>query len=315
MVNAKIQCWSKTHKKKWRLALRIATSPSERWLQKAAEWNSELSSKYRPTERLGDQETDGKMTPTKSSNLLRTRQKTFLKAAAKSTKHGSTQQKTAEDGLYSKKKTQWLQKNDLKIMREWSKPTSEIRQRSETERRRSGQHHITQSLKKTKVKSEMKILKDAGAPQSVPHASPKWIFRKWTRYHSVTHESSPDKHLWARIDGALSSGTSWLESGLGTCRWNLTSVTLDGCRTAQPCTQGFTEQVCTLRTRVCSCTRACSCACTQTQSSSFFDFQSSRRFPRRWVSGSLHYFSHFRSVRFTLTFRSIQSRFVSIFWW
>ena len=44
---------------------------------------------------------------------------TWPKAATKSTKHGSTQQKTAEDGLYSKKITQWLQKKDITIMREW----------------------------------------------------------------------------------------------------------------------------------------------------------------------------------------------------
>ena len=31
---------------KWRLALRIATSPSERWFMNAAERNPELSSKY-----------------------------------------------------------------------------------------------------------------------------------------------------------------------------------------------------------------------------------------------------------------------------
>ena len=38
---------NKTHKKmKWRLALRIATSPSERWLIKAAAWNPEFSSKF-----------------------------------------------------------------------------------------------------------------------------------------------------------------------------------------------------------------------------------------------------------------------------
>ena len=58
----------------------------------------------RPVQRLEDQGKHGKMTSTNSSNLLRKRQKTLLKAAAKSTKHGSTQQKTAEDGLYSKKK-------------------------------------------------------------------------------------------------------------------------------------------------------------------------------------------------------------------
>ena len=39
---AKIRCWNRTHKTmKWKLALRIATSPSERWLNKAAEWNPE----------------------------------------------------------------------------------------------------------------------------------------------------------------------------------------------------------------------------------------------------------------------------------
>ena len=36
MEHAKIRCWNKTHKKmKWKLALRIATSPSERWLKKS----------------------------------------------------------------------------------------------------------------------------------------------------------------------------------------------------------------------------------------------------------------------------------------
>ena len=46
---------------KWKLALRIATSPSERWLNKAAEWNPELSSRFwtnraigRPTKRWED---------------------------------------------------------------------------------------------------------------------------------------------------------------------------------------------------------------------------------------------------------------------
>ena len=85
MENAKIRCWNKTHKRrKWRLALRMATSPNEKWLMKAAEWNPELSSKHkmRP-ERLGDQEKDGKTTSTNSSNLKKTRHKTALKAEAK----------------------------------------------------------------------------------------------------------------------------------------------------------------------------------------------------------------------------------------
>ena len=38
---------------KWRLALRIATSPSERWLMNAAEWNPEFSSTYRTNRAIG----------------------------------------------------------------------------------------------------------------------------------------------------------------------------------------------------------------------------------------------------------------------
>ena len=52
--SAKIRCWNKIHKRmKWKLALRIATSPSERWLKKAAEWNPDLSSRYRTKRAIG----------------------------------------------------------------------------------------------------------------------------------------------------------------------------------------------------------------------------------------------------------------------
>ena len=48
MENAKIRCWTKTHDRmKWKLALRITTSPSDRWLRKAANWNPELSTRYK----------------------------------------------------------------------------------------------------------------------------------------------------------------------------------------------------------------------------------------------------------------------------
>ena len=54
MESAKIRCWNKIHKKmKWKLALRIATSPSDRWLRKAAEWNPELSTRYRINRAIG----------------------------------------------------------------------------------------------------------------------------------------------------------------------------------------------------------------------------------------------------------------------
>ena len=48
MENEKVRCWNMTQRKiKWRLTMRIALSPSERWLIKAAEWNPELCSKHR----------------------------------------------------------------------------------------------------------------------------------------------------------------------------------------------------------------------------------------------------------------------------
>ena len=54
MESAKIRCWNKTHQKmKWKLALRIATSPSDRWLRKAADWNPELSTRYRTNTAIG----------------------------------------------------------------------------------------------------------------------------------------------------------------------------------------------------------------------------------------------------------------------
>ena len=40
-------------KMKWKLALRIATSPSERWLKKAAEWNPDMSSRFKTNRAIG----------------------------------------------------------------------------------------------------------------------------------------------------------------------------------------------------------------------------------------------------------------------
>ena len=42
-----------SQKMKWKLALRIATSPNERWLKKAAEWNPDLSSRYWTNRAIG----------------------------------------------------------------------------------------------------------------------------------------------------------------------------------------------------------------------------------------------------------------------
>ena len=54
MEHAKNRCWNRTHKGiGWKLALRIATSPSERWLKKAAEWSPDLSSRYKTSRAIG----------------------------------------------------------------------------------------------------------------------------------------------------------------------------------------------------------------------------------------------------------------------
>ena len=54
MERAKIRCWNRTYKKKkWKLALRIATSPSERWLKEAAEWSPDLSPRFKTNRAIG----------------------------------------------------------------------------------------------------------------------------------------------------------------------------------------------------------------------------------------------------------------------
>ena len=63
-------------KMKWKLALRIATSPSERWLKKAAEWRPVLSSRKKTNRAIGrPRKRDGKMTSMISSNKLMKKRK------------------------------------------------------------------------------------------------------------------------------------------------------------------------------------------------------------------------------------------------
>ena len=109
MERAKIRCWNRTHKKmKWKLALRIATSPSERWLNKAAEWNPDLSSRYRTNRAIGRPRKDGKMTSTISSNnfLKKKMKMNQSKERFKTTIIGSTLQMIGKNGLDLKKNTQ-----------------------------------------------------------------------------------------------------------------------------------------------------------------------------------------------------------------
>ena len=48
MRKARSPCWIEMHRRmKWRLAMRIASLPKERWVRKAAEWNPGLSTKIK----------------------------------------------------------------------------------------------------------------------------------------------------------------------------------------------------------------------------------------------------------------------------
>ena len=109
MEHAKIRCWNRTHKKmKWKLALRIATSPSERWLKKAAEWNPELSSRCwtnraigRPRIRWEDDINDF------LEQTLEEKEKDEpIERKIQNNNFGSTLQKIGKNGLALKKNTQ-----------------------------------------------------------------------------------------------------------------------------------------------------------------------------------------------------------------
>ena len=153
-----------SQKMKWRLALRIATSPSERWLIKAAEWNPELSSKYRTNRAIGrprkrweddineflKQVVEKTENLTESSNQINNTWINTAKDRGRWSLHDENYTMTSEERheINSRTRRQW----------------------SDTERRRSSHNYITQ------VKNEIMIMKDAAdaaAPQSVQHASPK----------------------------------------------------------------------------------------------------------------------------------------------
>ena len=93
---------------KWKLALRIANSPSERWLKKAAEWSPDLSSRYKTNRAIGRPrkrwEDDIKISSNKY--VKKRKMKTQSLEAIKPTRIGSTLPKTGEDGLYQKEITQ-----------------------------------------------------------------------------------------------------------------------------------------------------------------------------------------------------------------
>ena len=106
--------------------MRIATSPSERWLIKAAEWNPEFISKYRTDRAIGRP-------------------------------MGRWEDDINEFFEFVEEETEHLTEGSNQINKTWINTAKD-----------RGRWTDTKSLKKT---SEMKILIDAAAPQSVPHAS------------------------------------------------------------------------------------------------------------------------------------------------
>ena len=88
---------------KWKLALRIETAPSERWLKKAAEWCPDLSSRYitdraigRPKKRWEDDINDFlKQACEENENETQSRE------TIKPTRIGSTLPKTIRKRLHN----------------------------------------------------------------------------------------------------------------------------------------------------------------------------------------------------------------------
>ena len=151
MESAKIRCWNRdTQKMKWKLALRIATSPSDRWLRKAADWNPELSTRYtinraigRPRKRWEDdineflkQEFEKTKNPIECSNQTN---KTWISIAKD---RGSR-------ALLEEAYTMTVEeRQEMRIKRENDpKTTSEMLWWSETAWRRNSQHHIIKDKK------------------------------------------------------------------------------------------------------------------------------------------------------------------------
>ena len=54
MKAVKIPCWIETHRRmKWRLTIKIASMPDERWTKKTAKWNPGLSTIYQTNRPVG----------------------------------------------------------------------------------------------------------------------------------------------------------------------------------------------------------------------------------------------------------------------
>ena len=89
--------------------MRIATSQKERWLIKAAEWNPELSSKYRTNRSIGRPRKRWEDDINEFLKQIEDETENLTESSNHINKKLDQQQKSAEDGLYSRKTTQRIQ--------------------------------------------------------------------------------------------------------------------------------------------------------------------------------------------------------------
>ena len=151
MKTTKIQCWIKTRRRmKWRLAMRIASLPDEKWAVKAAQWNPELNTKYKTyralegPKRRWEDKIDEFLKPEETKTTTGCDMKnndTWIKVAKK------RERWTTWESEYAKTAEERSVDNVLR----WepttgSNQTSTIPERGEIGRRRSGQHHIVQVM-------------------------------------------------------------------------------------------------------------------------------------------------------------------------
>ena len=120
--------------------------------------------------------------------------------------------KTAEDGLYSKKTTQWIQ---LRYEQKFAKQTSDVRQWSQTERRRIIRHHFTQwknfRVKEIGRKSKNSMLLFSESRSSSASSSAR--IAQWSFQQSAAKQTSSDvsRTTWCVDTQVKSRTTSWVK--------------------------------------------------------------------------------------------------------
>ena len=140
--------------------MRIATSQKERWLIKAAEWNPELSTKYRTNRSVGRPRKRWEDDVNEFLKQMKDETDNLTESSKQSNETWITATDRGRWALLEENYTMTSEErheNNARKRRNFSKQISEVCQRCEAERRRSGQHHIIQSVKKIKKRANMKV--------------------------------------------------------------------------------------------------------------------------------------------------------------